>query len=338
MKKSVCVTGGASFIGSHLTEKLVDNNYEVQVIDDLSSGKKEFLEKCNDKIRIHHFDIRTDTKRLYDIFKECDTIFHLANIHGGRNFIHFHPALCCNNMAIDNLVFETAVKAGVKHTQFCSSACVYPLSYQSRDGYDLLKEEFVDYENLRSADEEYGLAKLMGEVSLRAHQREFGMKGSIARLSSIYGPRENETHAVIALIAKAFVNQNPYEIFGDGTQLRNFTYVEDVAECMIRTAEKVSDCTPINIGTEEFISINKLVEMIFNNMNWKPAKIFHDLSKPTGAHSRIVSNNRAAKILGFGKNNWISIEEGIKRTIDWYVSTHEQKQVAEKIEILLKDR
>ncbi len=338
MKKSVCVTGGASFIGSHLTEKLVDNNYEVQVIDDLSSGKKEFLEKCNDKIQFHHFDIRTDTKRLYDIFKECDTIFHLANIHGGRNFIHFHPALCCNNMAIDNLVFETAVKAGVKHTQFCSSACVYPLSYQSRDGYDLLKEEFVDYENLRSADEEYGLAKLMGEVSLRAHQREFGMKGSIARLSSIYGPRENETHAVIALIAKAFVNQNPYEIFGDGTQLRNFTYVEDVAECMIRTAEKVSDCTPINIGTEEFISINKLVAMIFNNMNWKPAKIFHDLSKPTGAHSRIVSNDRAAKILGFGKNNWISIEEGIKRTIDWYVSTHEQKQVAEKIEILLKDR
>jgi len=338
MTKSVCVTGGASFIGSHLTEKLVDKNYEVQVIDDLSSGKKEFLENCMDKIKLHHFDIRTDTKRLYEIFKNCDTIFHLANIHGGRNFIHSHPALCCNNMAIDNLVFEMAVKAGIKHTQFCSSACVYPLSYQSRDGYDLLKEEFVDYENLRSADEEYGLAKLMGEVSLRAHQREFGMKGSIARLSSIYGPRENETHAVIALIAKAFVNQNPYEIFGDGTQLRNFTYVEDVAECMIRMAEKVSDCTPINIGTEEFISINKLVEMIFNNMNWKPAKIFHDLNKPTGAHSRIVSNDRAAKILGFGKNNWISIEEGIKRTIDWYVSTHEQKQVAQKIEILLKDR
>jgi len=180
--------------------------------------------------------------------------------------------------------------------------------------------------------------KNMGWRNLWANQQEFGMKGSIARLSSIYGPRENETHAVIALIAKAFVNQNPYEIFGDGTQLRNFTYVEDVVECMIRMAEKVSDCTPINIGTEEFISINKLVAMIFNNMNWKPAKIFHDLSKPTGAHSRIVSNDRAAKILGFGKNNWISIEGGIKRTIDWYVSTHEQKQVAQKIEILLKDR
>ena len=77
-----------------------------------------------DKIKLHHFDIRTDTKRLYEIFKDCDTIFHLANIHGGRNFIHFHPALCCHNMAIDNLVFETASNAGVKHTQFCSSACV----------------------------------------------------------------------------------------------------------------------------------------------------------------------------------------------------------------------
>ncbi len=338
MTKSVCVTGGASFIGSHLTEQLVNKNYEVQVIDDLSSGKKEFLKNCYDKIKFHNFDIRNDTKRLYQIFKECDTIFHLANIHGGRNFIHFHPALCCNNMAIDNLVFEIAVKTGVKHTQFCSSACVYPLSYQAQNDYNLLKEEFVDYENLRSADEEYGLAKLMGEVSLRAHNREFGINGSITRLSSIYGPRENETHAVVALIAKAFVKQDPYEIFGDGTQLRNFTYVDDVVECMIRASEKINDCTPVNIGTEEFISINDLVKIIFAHMKWQPSEINHDLSKPTGAHSRIVSNKRTSDLLGFHKEDWTPIEQGIKKTIDWYVSTHDKNQVEDKLEILLKER
>lgn len=338
MTKSVCVTGGASFIGSYLTEKLVSNNYDVQVVDDLSSGKKEFLENCMDKIKFHHFDIRTDTKRLNEIFHDCDTVFHLANIHGGRNFIHFHPALCCNNMAIDNLVFETAVKAGVKHTQFCSSACVYPLSYQAQNGYDLLREEFVDYENLQSADEEYGLAKLMGEVSLRAHKREFGINGSIVRLSSIYGPRENETHAVVALIAKAFVKQDPYEIFGDGTQLRNFTYVDDVAECMIRASEKINDCTPVNLGTEEFISINDFVEIIFKYMNWRPSKIFHDTSKPTGAHSRIVSNERTSKLLGFKKEDWTPIDIGVKNTIEWYVSTHDKNQVSKQLEILLKER
>lgn len=338
MTETVCVTGGASFIGSRIVEKLVEQQHEVYVIDDLSSGKLEHLDKCKDKIQFHNFDIRSNTNKLEQIFKNCQKVFHLANIHGGRNFIYFHPALCCNNMAIDNLVFETAVKANVNHVQFCSSACVYPLDYQAKDGYDLLKEEFVDYENLRSADEEYGLAKLMGEISLHAHNREFGLKGSITRLSSIYGPRENETHAVIALIAKAFIKQDPYEVFGDGTQLRNFTFVDDVAESMIRASNKINDCTPINLGTEEFISINELIEMIFANIEWKPSKINHDLSKPIGAHSRIVSNNRAEDLLGFKKQDWTTIKTGIKKTMAWYTATHSPQKVANEIEILLKER
>ena len=338
MTETICVTGGASFIGSRLVEKLADQENEIHVVDDLSSGKLNHLENCKDKIKFHQFDIRANRNKLEEIFQDCQKVFHLANIHGGRNFIHFHPALCCNNMAIDNLVFEVAVKTNVDHVQFCSSACVYPLDYQAKDGYDLLKEEFVNYENLRSADEEYGLAKLMGEISLRAHNREFGQKGSIARLSSIYGPRENETHAVVALIAKAFIKQDPYEVFGDGTQLRNFTFVDDVAECMIRASNKIDDCTPINFGTEEFVSINELIEMIFENIDWKPSKINHDLSKPTGAHSRIVSNKRAEELLGFKKQDWTTIKTGIEKTIDWYASSHDPKKVAQEIEILLKER
>jgi len=338
MTETICVTGGASFIGSHLTEKLVEKDNEIHVIDDLSSGKLEHLEKCRDKIKFYQFDIRSDRNKLEEIFKNCDKVFHLANIHGGRNFIHSHPALCCNNMAIDNLVFETAVKANVNHVQFCSSACVYPLDYQTKDGYDLLKEEYVNYENLRSADEEYGLAKLMGEVSLRAHNREFGLKGSIVRLSSIYGPRENETHAVIALIAKAFIKQDPYEVFGDGTQLRNFTFIDDVAECMIRAGNKINDCTPINLGTEEFISINELIEMIFAGIGWKPTEINHDLSKPTGAHSRIVSNDRTEELLGFKKQDWATIKTGIEKTLAWYTATHNTQKVANEIEVLLRER
>ena len=76
------------------------------------------------------------------------------------------------------------------------------------------------------------------------------------------------------MIAKAFVKQDPYEIFGDGTQLRNFTYVDDVVECMMRASEKINDCTPVNLGTEEFISINDFVEIIFKHMNWRSTNIF----------------------------------------------------------------
>lgn len=338
MTETICVTGGASFIGSYLVEKLVEQQNNIHVIDDLSSGKYEYLEKVKNKIKFHQFDIRSDRNRLEQIFKDCNKVFHLANIHGGRNFIHFHPALCCNNMAIDNLVFEMAVKERVDHVQFCSSACVYPLDYQVKNGFDLLKEEFVNYENLRSADEEYGLAKLMGEVSLRAHNREFGLKGSITRLSSIYGPRENETHAVIALIAKAFIKQDPYEVFGDGTQLRNFTLVDDITECMIRASNKIEDCTPVNLGTEEYISINDLIEIIFDEIGWTPSKINHDLNKPVGAHSRIVSNDRAEDLLGFHKHDWTKIKSGIHKTIDWYTSNHTIDDVSKNIDKLLKER
>src|SRR5262249_26209685 len=95
---------------------------------------------------------------------------------------------------------------------------------------------------------EYGWAKLMGEMALRAYWKQHGMKSVSCRLFTGYGERENETHAVIALIAKAFVKMDPYEIWGDGQQDRNFTYVGDIVDGMIRAAETVEDASAVNIG------------------------------------------------------------------------------------------
>jgi len=107
---------------------------------------------------------------------------------------------------------------------------------------------------------------------------------------------------------------------------------------MVRASEKINDCTPVNFGTEEFISINDFVEIIFKYMNWRPSKINHDLSKPTGAHSRIVSNKRTAELLGFKKEDWSPIDVGVKKTIDWYAATHDKNQVSQQLEALLKER
>ena len=338
MSKSVCVCGGASFIGSHLVEQLVKDGNQVAVVDDLSSGYVQFLSNVKDRIVFHKFNIKNDPRYLEEIFRNCELVYQLANTHGGRNFIDFHPAQCCANMAIDNLVFETAVNTGVKHVQYISSACVYSPILQLKGEFQKLKEDSVDYSELETADGEYGLAKLMGEISAKSFRKEFGLNGSILRLSSIYGKRENKTHAVMALIAKAFVNQEPYEIFGDGTQIRNFTHVDDVVKCMIRASEKIQNFSPINVGTEETITINDLAEMIFEEFDWRPKKIFHDLEKPQGPHSRVVNNTKTTELLGFKKSEWTSIAEGIAKTIAWYKETHTKEIVENNLGILLTER
>ena len=338
MEKSICVTGGASFIGSHLVEKLIHQGHQISVVDDLSSGKYLNLHSVKDQITFHKFNIKENPQYLIEIFRNCDTIFHLANAHGGRNFIDFHPAQCCANMAIDNLIFETAVKCGVKHVQYASSACVYSPKHQTKNEFKKLTENLVDYDDLTTADGEYGLAKLMAEISLHSYRKEFGLDGSIVRLSSVYGSRENETHAVIALIAKAFVKQEPYEIFGDGTQLRNFSWIGDIVETMILASQKTNNFLPINLGTEETITINELTELIFKQIGWKPKTIHYDLSKPEGPHSRVVDNTLAEELLGFKKSAWILIEDGISKTVEWYTQSHNPEFISKNLEVLLTER
>jgi UDP-glucose 4-epimerase len=239
-------------------------------------------------------------------------------------------------MILDQLVFEEAYKAGVEKLCFASSACVYPPHLQNDPSY-LLKEEDVDFsKDVLSADCEYGWAKLMGEIGIKAYYKQHGMKYCGARIFTAYGPRENETHAVIALIAKAFIKMEPYEIWGTGEQDRNFTYVEDVVEGLINVAEKVDDGSCINVGREDRITINELAELIFELVGWRPKKIIHNTSKPEGVASRAADLTKARKIL-----NWepkVSIKEGLKRTIEWYYSTHSLEEVKKDFEKRLLER
>jgi UDP-glucose 4-epimerase len=132
------------------------------------------------------------------------------------------------------------------------------LQIKPEDGKTLLlREEYADpfKTGCAAADGEYGWAKLMGEMALKAHWKQHGMKSVCCRLFTAYGERENETHAVIALIAKAFIRMEPYEIWGDGQQDRNFTYVGDIVDGMIRASERIDDASAVNIGTSEHIRI-----------------------------------------------------------------------------------
>jgi len=344
----VLVTGGASFIGSHLVDTLLRQGADVRVADDFSSGKMSNLEYpfvkkgsnvwCYENLTVYKGDLK-DKCFTKSMVKDVDTVFHLAALHGGRGYISTHPAECCSNMILDQLVFEEACKAGVKRICFASSACVYPSYLQEQTGSNyLLKEEDADpfVRDKAFADLEYGWAKLMGEMALRAYHREYGMKTASVRIFTAYGPRENETHAIIALIAKAFIKMDPYVIWGTGEQDRNFTYVQDIVDALILASKKIEDGSAVNAGRDDRITINQAAELIFKIVGWRPKQIVHDLSKPQGVASRAADLTRARKFLGWEPK--VSYEEGFKRTVEWYFANKDPKVVKANLQKLLLER
>src|SRR3972149_10334703 len=267
----VLVTGGASFIGSHLSEALSRQGALVQVVDNLSSGFMANLAAVRDRVEFIEGDL-LDSDQALQAMEGVDFVFHLAASHGGRGYIDAHPADCSMNMVLDGIVFDAARRADVDTVCYASSACVYPTLLQNDGSGTLLREDMA---NLSApggalADREYGWAKLMGEMSLRAFHQQYGLNGSVCRLFTVYGERENETHAIPALIAKAFVGLDPYEVFGAGNQDRNFTYVGDVVRGMVLAAERIRDAAPVNIGASEHVRIRDVVRLIFELTGFRP--------------------------------------------------------------------
>lgn len=346
--KNVLVTGGVSFIGSHLVDTLLSENAIVRVADDFSSGQLSNLEYPftktaskvwqYDNLTVHQGDLK-EKGFARSMMQDVDIVFHLAALHGGRGYIQTHPAECCSNMILDQLVFEEACEAGVERICFASSACVYPSYLQEKMGSNyLLKEEDADpfSRDKAYADLEYGWAKLMGEMALRAYHRQYGLKTSSVRIFTAYGPRENETHAIIALIAKAFIQTNPYEIWGTGEQDRNFTYVTDIVDALLLASEKIEDGSPVNAGRDDRITINQAAELVFSIMEWRPRRIYHDLSKPQGVASRAADLTKAREILGWKPS--VSYEEGFRKTIEWYINSHTKEAVKTNFKRLLFER
>ena len=331
----VLVTGGASFIGSHLVEDLVAEGADVRVADDFSSGEMENLEEVKDQIEVlegnlKHWDFADEAS------EDIDTVFHLAADHGGRGYISQYPANCATNMALDNIVYETAAKNGVDRICFASSACTYPTDIQQER--QRLREDMVSFDERGGAyaDEVYGWAKLMGERSLQAYNEQYDIDTSAVRIFTAYGPRENETHAIVAFMAKAYAGQDPFQIWGDGEQTRNFTYVKDITNALRLAAENITDGTPVNAGISRYVTMNEAVEIIFDYLDWEPDEINYMTDKPQGVRHRAADTTRAEELLGWEPQ--YTVEEGIKNTLDWYVENRDSDYVRENLETLLHER
>jgi nucleoside-diphosphate-sugar epimerase len=281
--------------------------------------------------------VRADLKEPGVAQKMVDgmaTVFHLAADHGGRGYVDLHQAACASNMMLDGLVFDAAWRAKVEKIVFASSGCVYPTELQTDPGQIVyLKEDLVGppYD----ADKMYGWAKLMGEMTLRAYRTDRGMKAASCRYFTVYGDRGHENHAVIAMIARAFLGENPFEVWGNGEQIRNWTHVSDIVEGTIRAAEKIDDGTAINLGTMERTRVIDAVHEVLKYTGHR-AEIKFLLDMPTGPLNRVADNALGKRLLGWEPKT--KFVDGLHRTIDWYFKTKDRAQLRESFARKLTER
>lgn len=333
--RRVLVTGGASFIGSHLVDRLVGQGASVRVIDNLSSGRLENITPHIEDGRVEFIQADLLERRAAaDAVRDIQTVFHLAADHGGRGYVDLHQVACATNLALDGQLFMECMDAGVEKVVYASSGCVYPNFLQEDpDEIVYLSEDKVGppYD----ADNMYGWAKLMAEMTLRAYFLESGLKSASCRYFTVYGERGKEDHAVIAMIARAFIGQDPFVVWGDGTQIRNWTYVGDIVRGTMLAAEKIDDGTAINLGTMERVRVLDAVKEVMSYTGHQAEVELHP-EMPTGPLNRVADNSLARETLGWEPE--VSFFEGLHRTIDWYFAHKDMEEVRRTIEDKLTER
>jgi nucleoside-diphosphate-sugar epimerase len=331
----VLVTGGASFIGSALVDALVERGAQVRVVDNLSSGKTENLAEApkHAAVEFREADLFGDGVARSAV-RGMDVVFHLAADHGGRGYVDLHQAACAGNLALDGLVFRACVQENIGKIVFASSGCVYP-NYIQADPNEILYLTEDKAGPPYDADNLYGWAKLMGEMTLQAYHRDYGIKTASCRYFTVYGPRGHENHAVIAMIARAFVGQNPYVVWGNGEQIRNWTHVDDIVSGTIRAAEVIDDGTAVNLGTMERTRvIDAALEVLRYTGHRAPIELHPEM--PTGPMNRVADNSLAKRLLGWEPK--VRFMDGLRATIDWYFATKNRAKVAAALDSLLTER
>ena len=333
--KIILVTGGASFIGSHLTDALVDKGAKVRVVDNLSSGRLANIQSHIESGQVDFVEADlTEPGIAEKVVDGTQIVFHLAADHGGRGYVDLHQAACTTNLALDGMLFRACHELGVEKVVYASSGCVYPNHLQTDPGEILyLQEDMVGPPF--DADNMYGWAKLMGEMTLQSFHQDWGLKSASCRYFTVYGERGHENHAVIAMIARAFIAQDPYVVWGNGEQIRNWTHVDDIVSGTILAAEKIDDGTAINLGTMERTRVIDAVQEVLSYTG-HDAKIELHPEMPTGPMNRVADNALARRLLDWSPQ--VNFVDGLHRTIEWYFSTKDRDKVRDVLEERLTER
>lgn len=298
------VTGGAGFIGSHVADLLIEKGHEVCIVDNLSSGKKENLNKNSE---FYHIDLG-DYSKVKELFleKDFDVVYHLAAQIDVRKSV-LNPVDDAKINILDTLnLIELCREFKIKHFIFSSSGgAIYG------DDVDIPTHE----ENIEKPISPYGCAKLAVEKYLNFYNSVYGLKFTSLRYSNVYGPRQNfggEAGVVAIFINKMLDNKNPTIFWGE--QTRDFIYVEDVARANLLALNDNTNRV-YNIGTGSETNINELFNKINKFFGGKFNAVYKEKKK--GEQTRSCLNcEKIKKQLGWGPE--IGLDEGLKRTYLWF--------------------
>ena len=306
----MCGAGG--FIGGHLVRRLKKDGAWVRGVD---LKHNEFSTSPADEFVIG--DLR-DSRVAERIVEGVEEIYQLAADMGGAGYIFTgeHDAAVMHNSATINLnILEAARLAGIKKLFYSSSACIYP-EHNQRDPDNPKCSEDSAYP--AAPDSEYGWEKLFSERLYLSYMRNYGMDVHIARFHNIFGPegtwnggKEKAPAAVCRKVAEAS-NKGKIEIWGDGKQTRSFLYIDECLEGVLRLMNS-SFSGPVNIGSEEMVTINQLAKMAME-IAGKDLEIRH-IPGPQGVRGRNSDNKLIFESLGWRPTN--SLRAGLEQTYHW---------------------
>jgi UDP-glucose 4-epimerase len=306
--------------GAHVTvaDQLIAPNASPELWKRRLDRYYEICKQHGTEPQLEIVDLSSERERLKSILtkNDIDTVFMLSAVFGGRGYVDNQQAACSIGFAIDQNTIRACQESGtVDRVSYSSSACVYAPS-MNKPGY-LLKESDVlsTGEGFASSDNLYGFQKLMTEMMLKVYAQEHGLKTSSCRFLTVYGPGEfPTTHAISMLCQRALRREDPFTVWGSGAQERGFTYVSDIVEGQILAGERIADGTAVNLGTEKRYKIKDVVEMILENVGYKPRLDF-DKSKPEGPFSRALDISLARKLLGWEPK--VDLNDGLRQTLNW---------------------
>ena len=309
-EKKYAVTGGAGFIGSQLVRTLLAQGAgRVTVIDNLLSGHEKNLDEVRDAVEFHHADI-LDYDRVVAATQGCDTVFHLAAIPSvPRSIADPVPSHNVNINGTFN-VYRAAQENKVRRVVYAASSSAY-------GDTDVLPKTESMAPRPKSP---YALQKLVGEYYGSVFAECFGVEAVSLRFFNVYGPRQDPSSpysGVLSIFMRCILENRSPTIFGDGEQSRDFTYVEDVAELIVKAAHAPSQVSgkTYNAGNGNRYTLNEVWDTL-NKLTGTTIKANYGPAR--AGDVRDSQADTAAAVRDLGHAPQFTLEEGLRRTFDWY--------------------
>ncbi len=316
MRLRVLVTGCAGFIGSHITERLLDMGYEVHGVDDFDPFYAKNIKVNNMRGFIgnphfHFYEIKMpdESLRLILLNNNIDLVIHLASRAGVGPSMELPVSYIEYDVASTVSLLQVAKEAGVKNIILASSSSVYGNS----EGKPSTEDERIDH-----PISNYAAAKASSELFARVFSTQYQINITVLRIFTVYGPRQRPEMAIHRFVRNIHMGK-PVEIYGDGTSKRDYTYISDVVDGIIRSTKNMGGYRIYNLGNGNPVSVIELTEMIAELMGTKIEVELKETRKGDVEHT-FADISKAREELGYEPK--IGIREGLREFIDWFLSNN----------------